>query len=95
MSTAYCHECDEVTGRNKDGQCVECAHDAHKERVAWSRLLRKLVTMGFGLAAILGINWLMASHFSGDDVARAGLSGVVNALCVWFGSSLKAEEKVR
>ncbi len=90
----YCHECETAT-LHKDGQCVECAHELTKERIAWSRFWRKVVTFVIAGVSLVAIMWAMAQSWSGDDMVRAGLASLVSAIGIWFANSMKAEEKIR
>jgi hypothetical protein len=93
-SAQWCYECEALTV-HANGQCVECAHDIHREKVAMMRLKRKVLTIGVSAIVAFAIMWAMAQDFSKDDVIRGVLVAMLLAVSVWFSTSLKSEEKIR
>ena len=89
----YCNECDSVTDHD-NGHCRECRDDElHAEAIALSRTKRKCLMIITAVSCLIGINWAMANHYSGDDVARTAMSAIVTGIATWFSTSKVQEDK--
>lgn len=91
----FCNVC-QTTTKHKVGHCVECEDEViRNEAVKWMRTKRKCLVAATGVFLVAVSNWLLASHYSGDDVGRTAIQGLIVAIGVWVGSSLKKEEETR
>lgn len=75
-----------------------CEHDRIKEeqdkldreeKRKWSQTARTCIIILTSVATIFGINWMMASQYSEDDVGRSVLSSLAAGIGGWLISNIK------